>query len=95
MGGLVGSVGAMYLGLLFTEINYFLPFLVLALFTGLIAQFGDLFESLLKRVANIKDSGKLMPGHGGVLDRIDGVLFGAPIFLLGLTLIFRYSPHWI
>ncbi|MCE3011216.1 MAG: phosphatidate cytidylyltransferase, partial [Proteobacteria bacterium] len=58
-------------------------FLVLAVFTGLIAQLGDLFESMLKRVANVKDSGRLMPGHGGILDRIDGVLFGAPILLAG------------
>ena len=61
--------------------------ILVSVFTGLIAQLGDLFESMLKRVANRKDSGSLMPGHGGVLDRLDGVLFGAPIMFAGALLL--------
>jgi len=80
IGGLIGGIaGALLVYFIFKpQVNFFSPvllFILIGIFGGVLTQVGDLFESFIKRKVGIKDMGKIMPGHGGVMDRIDGMSF--------------------
>ena len=82
-GGMVGSIG----GLFIVKYGFFsgmtwLDCVAMGLLGGVLGPAGDLCESMLKRSYKVKDSGKMIPGHGGMLDRVDALLFNAPMVLL-------------
>lgn len=90
LGGLVTTmiivffVQSYYLNLTMTQHALFFILSVITVFGSVQ---GDLFESMIKRRAGVKDSGRILPGHGGILDRIDSLLAAAPIFATGLYLL--------
>ena len=83
--GLIGGSTIAYFYLSMTDHSSPLPTLAITcIIASVLSQVGDLFESLIKRTSGVKDSGRILPGHGGVLDRIDGVLFAAPLIYVWL-----------
>ena len=89
--GAIGSIVLTLITFLFL-FYYFLKIfnldtIILALVVSIFCQLGDLLFSLLKRKAKVKDTGNILPGHGGVLDRLDGIYFGVPVGILTLALL--------
>ncbi len=90
--GAVGSLifsSALAIILIYFLNKSFDPYvLIIGLITSLGCQIGDLFFSFLKRKSSLKDTGDFLPGHGGILDRIDGILIGIPVGFLSLIVIY-------
>jgi len=85
-GGLLSSALVSYIFVQFVPSLPLLPVLLLGVLIGIASLLGDLVESALKRQAGIKDSGHIIPGHGGVLDRFDSLLFTAPVVYYSVKL---------
>ena len=90
-GSVAGMGGSLLVAWAFTSLFWqtaiFKIVMLLAGIVALFGQIGDLAESAMKRGASVKDSGSVLPGHGGLLDRVDSLLFGAPVLWLSLVII--------
>ena len=90
-----GSLGSILFSILIINILFFyfinsfnIKIFIVSIITSIGSQLGDLFFSYLKRKAKIKDTGNILPGHGGVLDRLDGIFIGIPTGFIALTFLY-------
>lgn len=91
LGGLLFSLLASYVVFYYSETFDVKIWLGLALITSIFGTFGDLIQSKLKRQAGVKDSGRVMPGHGGLLDRLDSILFASTFIYTFLVIVIHVS----
>ncbi|RNC83538.1 MAG: phosphatidate cytidylyltransferase [Winogradskyella sp.] len=87
LGGLFFACISSYFIAKYTDTLEFTNWLILAIIVSVFGTFGDLIESKFKRQANVKDSGVIMPGHGGLLDRLDSIIFASPFIYLYLRIL--------
>ena len=90
-GGFIACLLAGFFIHYFTQTLSYVHWLVIAVITSFFGTVGDLIQSKFKRQAGVKDSGKIMPGHGGVFDRLDSVLYAAPFVYLYLQIVYYVS----
>jgi phosphatidate cytidylyltransferase len=88
IGSLIFTIIVILISILYFTKSFSYYILLIGFLTSVACQLGDLFFSLLKRKAKIKDTGNFLPGHGGVLDRLDGIFFGVPVGISALILLY-------
>ena len=86
-GAIAGTMASVMVAILFKVVVFEETILLwnivgLGFLVSVVGQLGDLFESMIKRTFDVKDSGWILPGHGGILDRMDAVMFAAPVVYL-------------
>lgn len=92
VGGILFTIfSSIILSKFYIESNILYIWIIIALIVGIFSTLGDLIESKLKRTAGIKDTGKIMPGHGGILDRLDSILFVVPFINLFYLILYYVS----
>lgn len=91
IGGIIGTVIVTFIFIKMFNIGYTFQVMILSILCSIMAQIGDLAASKLKRTADIKDYGYIMPGHGGILDRFDSILFTAPIVYYYVTYVIEIT----
>ena len=88
LGSIISTILVLSSAIFFFTNSFTYVVIIIAIITSIACQIGDLFFSFLKRKAKIKDTGDFLPGHGGILDRLDGILIGVPVGMFFLSILY-------
>jgi phosphatidate cytidylyltransferase len=90
IGGTISTLGVAYLITIYFPVLSIIEWIGMAIIVSIFGVLGDLIASLFKRITGVKDTGNIIPGHGGIIDRLDSIIFVAPIVFIYLKIINTY-----